>query len=79
LLVVVINENKTLKSAEPLAGQDWGEEKIHVGKHAAYLWCANGILESEVLDALLKCFKGIGTTRNWTTFSKIHALMGPGE
>jgi uncharacterized protein (DUF1697 family) len=46
-----------------------------VGKHAAYLWCANGILESKVVEALLKGLAGTGTTRNWATVSKIHALM----
>ena len=75
LLVAVINENKALRSVEELAGKAWGAERIHVGKHAAYLWCANGILESEALEALLKGLKGTGTTRNWATLSKIHALM----
>jgi uncharacterized protein (DUF1697 family) len=79
LLVAVISENKALKSVEALAGEAWGDEKIHVGKHAAYLWCANGILESEALEALLKSLKGTGTTRNWATLSKIHALMGTGD
>ena len=75
LLVALTNDNKTLKPVEALANVAWGDERIHVGKHAAYLWCANGILESEALDALLKGLKGTGTTRNWTTLNKIHALM----
>lgn len=79
LLVAVISENKALKTVEALAGEAWGDEKIHVGKHAAYLWCANGILESEALDALLKGLKGTGTTRNWATLNKIHALLGKGD
>ena len=48
---------------------------MHVGKHAAYLWCANGILESKAAVALLKDLEDIGTTRNWATLTKIHALM----
>ena len=79
LLVAVISENKALKAVEALAGEAWGHERIHVGKHAAYLWCANGILESEALDALLKGLKGTGTTRNWATLNKIHALLGKGD
>jgi uncharacterized protein (DUF1697 family) len=75
LLVALTNDNKTLKPVEALAREAWGDEKIHVGKHAAYLWCANGILESEALEALLRGLKGTGTTRNWSTLSKIHALM----
>jgi uncharacterized protein (DUF1697 family) len=76
LFVALINENKALMSVEALASEAWGDEKLHVGKHAAYLWCANGILESEALEALLKGLKGTGTTRNWATLNKIHALMG---
>ncbi len=70
------NDDKALQAVKALAGADWGDERIHVGKHAAYLWCANGILESKALEALLKGLKGTGTTRNWATLNKIHALMG---
>jgi uncharacterized protein (DUF1697 family) len=49
-----------------------------VGKHAAYLWCANGILDSKAAASLLKGLAGAGTTRNWATLNKIHALMGKG-
>jgi len=75
LLVAMTNDNKALKPVEALANASWGDDRIHVGKHAAYLWCANGVLESEALEALLKGLKGAGTTRNWTTLNKIHALM----
>jgi uncharacterized protein (DUF1697 family) len=53
-----------------------GDDEVHVGKHAAYVWCAGGILESKALEAVLKALKGVGTTRNWATLNKIHALMG---
>jgi uncharacterized protein (DUF1697 family) len=75
LLVAITNDNKALKPVEALAHAAWGDDRIHVGRHAAYLWCANGILESEALETLLKGLKGAGTTRNWTTLNKIHALM----
>ena len=79
LLVAITNDNKSLKPVEALAGAAWGDDRIHVGRHAAYLWCANGVLESEALEALLKGLKGAGTTRNWTTLNKIHALMCQGN
>ena len=75
LLVALCNDAKSLAAVRQLASQQWGDEKLHVGKHAAYLWCANGILESKVAVALLKGLKGNGTTRNWATLNKIHALM----
>lgn len=76
LLVAVSNDTKAVAALKKYAGRDWGEERVHVGKHAAYLWCAQGILESKVAEALLTDLKDIGTTRNWTTLNKIHALMG---
>ena len=78
LLVAITNDSKALKTVKALADIGWGDERIHVGKHAAYLWCANGILESQAAESLLKGLKGTGTTRNWATLNKIHALMGNG-
>ena len=75
LLVAFTNDSKVLASIKILARSEWGAEKIHVGKHAAYLWCANGILESKAAVALLKGLDGTGTTRNWATLTKIHGLM----
>jgi uncharacterized protein (DUF1697 family) len=76
LLVALCGDTKSLAAVRKLAGRPWGDEKLHVGKHAAYLWCANGILESKAAVALLKGLEGSGTTRNWATLNKIHALMG---
>ena len=50
-------------------------EKLHVGRHAAFLWCANGILESKAGAALLGKVGRAATTRNWATVLKIQALM----
>jgi uncharacterized protein (DUF1697 family) len=79
LLVAVTPDAKTLASVKALAHTDWGKERLHVGKHAAYLWCANGILESKAAVALLRGLEGTGTTRNWATLNKIHVLMGKGD
>lgn len=76
LLVALCNDAKALTAIKGLASKDWGAERIHVGKHAAYLWCANGILDSKAIGPLLKGLEGEGTTRNWATLNKIHALMG---
>ncbi len=75
LLVAVTGEGSALAGLEPLAAKDWGREKVHVGKHAALVWCANGILESQALTAVLKGLEGSGTTRNWATLNKIHLLL----
>jgi uncharacterized protein (DUF1697 family) len=74
-LIVVTDDPRNLAALRPLARADWNPEKVHLGKHAAYLWCVNGILESKALQALLKSLGAAGTTRNWTTLNRIHALM----
>ncbi|QDQ28703.1 DUF1697 domain-containing protein [Chitinimonas arctica] len=66
----------SLQALSSLAGKDLGAEKLHVGEHAAYLWCANGILASQVAESLLKMLSKSGTTRNWATVEKIHGLLG---
>jgi len=76
LLIAMTNDARALASIKALGRAEWGDEKVHVGKHAAYVWCANGILESPALDALLKPIRSASTTRNWATLNKIHALMG---
>jgi uncharacterized protein (DUF1697 family) len=79
LLVAVTGEAGTLAGISGLARQKWGDERVQVGKHAAYLWCARGILESRIAAALFKGLEGGATTRNWATLNKIHALMTDGS
>src|SRR3954471_7836308 len=75
LLVAVTATAAGLARARPLMGEKWGAERLHVGRHAAYLWCANGILESQLVPAFLKGLADAGTTRNWSTLNKIHVLL----
>jgi uncharacterized protein (DUF1697 family) len=75
LLVALVQDDRQLTAVKTLMAEDWGNEKLHVGRQAAYLWCADGILESRALQKLLAGLVGLGTTRNWATLNKIHALM----
>lgn len=75
LLVAFTDGPKSLAALKPMSEQGWAPEQLLVGKHAAYLWCANGILESQLAVALLKGLAASGTTRNWATVQKIHALL----
>jgi len=45
-----------------------------LGSHAAYLYCAAGILQSEAGEALLGKAGRLATTRNWATVLKLQAL-----
>ena len=74
LLVAIAQSAAPIAALKPLARLTWGREQVHVGEDAAYLWCANGILESRAAAALLGKLPQ-GTTRNWATLNKIHALM----
>jgi uncharacterized protein (DUF1697 family) len=78
LLVAVTASARDLAKVRALTREAWGTERLHVGKHAAYVWCANGILDSKAAVALLKGLEDAGTTRNWGTLNKIHGLLGGG-
>ena len=75
LLVAAVQDDAALAAVEKIAARRWGEERIHVGRHAAYLWCAHGILESEAIGPLFAALEDNCTTRNWGTLKKIHALL----
>jgi uncharacterized protein (DUF1697 family) len=53
-------------------------EQFLLGKHAAYLWCPDGILKSKAAEALLGKAGHAATTRNWATVAKISALLHKG-
>lgn len=72
LLVAVTADAATLQAAAGVATQ--GDEQLAVTEHAAYLWCAHGILESKAGVQLLKQLGDGGTTRNWATVQKLQAL-----
>lgn len=72
LLVAVTADPATLQAAAAISGQ--GDERFVVTAHAAYLWCAHGILESKAAVALLKKLGQTGTTRNWATVQKLNTL-----
>jgi len=79
LLVAMTSDSKALAALGELVDRQWGNERIHLGKHAAYVWCADGILESQALPVLLKALGAPGTTRNWATLGKIYELMTEDE
>lgn len=75
LLVALVPEDKVLSTVKRLETGKWGREKVQVGARAAYVWCAEGILESRALPAVLTDLKNLATTRNWATLLKIHSGM----
>lgn len=74
LLVAVLNNPADRERLQPLVRQSWEPEAFALGRWAAYLWCADGILASRAAAAMGKLLGDAVTTRNWTTISKLHAL-----
>lgn len=75
LLVAFAPDARVLAGLAPIASLVVAPERLHIGAHAAYLWCANGILQSKAGEALLGKPGKAATTRNWATVSKIGALL----
>ena len=74
-LVAFCNDPSRLKQLQQLARQRWNPEALAVGSVAAYLWCSEGILESRLAEAVGRVLGESTTTRNWTTVTKIHAVL----
>jgi len=75
LLVMFTQEASTLAELKPLEASDWAPEAFAAGQHAAWLWCAGGIIDSRVAKAVGKLLKDRGTTRNWATVEKLRAMV----
>lgn len=79
LLVVFVPEVAALESVRVLLARDWGDERVAVGTHAAYVWSPRGVLESAAAEAVARVLGKRVTTRNWATVQKLLALAGAGE
>ena len=73
-LVTFIQDTKALNDWASIGPLVRAPEQFAVGKTAAYLLCANGILESKAWALLLRKAGGSTTTRNWATVLKLVAL-----
>lgn len=73
-LVAFTQDAKALAGLAPIRSLVARPEQFALGKDAAYLFCANGILESAAAKALLGKAGRQATTRNLATALKLHAL-----
>lgn len=79
LLVVFVQDPKTLSDLAAIEPFVTPPEQFLVGTNAGYLHCAAGILESKAGAALLgKAGKAV-TTRNWATVLKLQALVSESD
>ena len=75
-LVAFVAATATLAKAKPLLAQSWAPDALAVGSQAAYLWCANGLIESRLMQAFTRATGVAATTRNWATVLKLQAAAG---
>lgn len=75
MLVAFTQDASTLAGLQELNALVVPPEQFATGRHAAYLHCVNGILESKVGAALLGRQGRQATTRNWTTTLKLRAML----
>lgn len=59
----------------PLTKRVWKPEAMALGSFAAYLWCPDGVLKSQLLVAVDRALGQALTTRNWKTVLKIQAVL----
>jgi uncharacterized protein (DUF1697 family) len=76
LQVMFFADDGDRKRLRNLTKDSWDPEQIAVGRHAAYLWCPDGILSSPLMQAVdEQDIRGTVTTRNWRTVTKLAALL----
>jgi uncharacterized protein (DUF1697 family) len=73
-LVAFVQDSKALQGLAVVKSLVVPPDRFALGKNAAYLLCAAGILESKAGDALLGRAGRSATTRNWATVLKLRAL-----
>jgi uncharacterized protein (DUF1697 family) len=78
-LVAFVQEPGSLAAAKALTSQPWAPEAFALRAGAAYLWCANGIIESKVAQAFARATGDAATARNWATVLKLQALLAAGQ
>lgn len=74
LLVAFVQDTKALSGLASIEALVAPPEQFAVGRNAAYLLCAAGILESKAGEALLGKAGKSATTRNWATVLKLQGL-----
>ncbi len=79
LLVAFVQDSKVLARLAAIELLVTSPEKFAIGKNAAYLYCARGILVSKAGEALLGKAGRSATTSNWATVLKPQTLAGERE
>lgn len=77
LLVGALATRDDRARLEPLTRKRWGLERLALGERVCYLWCPDGIIKSRLMKEVDRALGDSITSRNWSTFQKLHGLVGP--
>lgn len=75
LLVAVLGKAADLERLALLLQKDWMPDTLALGTRVAYLWCADGILGSQLAAAVNRALGESVTIRNFATMTKLHAMV----
>ena len=75
LLVAFCGDPARLRELAPLMERKWHPEALVVGRFAAYLWCAGGIVGSALAEAVGRVLADSTTARNWATVTRIQEAL----
>jgi uncharacterized protein (DUF1697 family) len=77
-LVAFVTHSRSLVPLRSLLEESWAPDALAVGSRAAYLWCANGVLASKLVQVVAHRSGETVTTRNWGTVLKLLAASNAG-
>ena len=74
LMVFVIADPALHEHVAVLCASETHTGVTALGRHAAYVWCPTGVLDSAAAAAMGKLLGDATTARNWNTVTKLHQL-----
>jgi uncharacterized protein (DUF1697 family) len=74
LIVFLLGAAAQRDKLAALDSRDWGCERLVLGERAAYVWCPEGMLDSDAATSLGKLLGDGTTSRNWSTLVKLHTV-----
>lgn len=75
LLVALFPRPAQRKLLVELESGTWSPGAFALGSRAAYVWCPDGVLKSELSTRVQKLLKNEVTARNWRTLQRIEAAL----
>jgi uncharacterized protein (DUF1697 family) len=71
LLLIALRDTAAADALRSLQRARWAPESFALRNRIAYLWCAKGIAESPLWDAVNRAIGDSGTARNLATMTKL--------